>query len=94
LAAFGSAEVFPPNPFGWFVAVSSFGPTPKHVKDFVVYPNKGLFAGYVPVIIYLSFNPRIEFVNQLSGGRLLIPIDSCPYFTQECFDTFLTGLDE
>ena len=74
--------------------MSSLGPAPYCFEDFVVYSDIGFLAGYMAMIISPTFNDRVEFVNQLTGCCLFIPFDSRPYFSEECFDVFLSGLDE
>ncbi len=68
------------HPFGPFLGVSSFGPSPQHAEDEMVDFLEGFFARYVLVIACPSLDDWDELDDQPTSGGLLVVLEDGPHF--------------
>src|ERR1700726_3059944 len=87
-------KIFPFEPAGRFLLVSSSGPLPQTYEDGVVHAMKNAFTHHMTVIVGPAPYFGVEPVNQIGGRPAQGGFDRLPDAVQEGFDILLGGLDE
>ena len=74
------------DPSAAFVWVSAFRPSPKRLKDGVVYGSKGVFTRAVLVVMRPATNDRVEQLDQPPSAGLSVAFDDRSNFRQQARD--------
>jgi hypothetical protein len=87
-AADGAVVVlfYPVASFAW---VSAFCPSPKRLKDGMVYGSKGVLTGAVLVVVRPATNNRVEQLDQSPSACLSVAFDDRSHFRQHVLGALL-----
>jgi hypothetical protein len=87
-------EVADLHPFTWLLGVSAFRPSPEHLPLSVPDLIEGLAGADMSVVIRPSPDNRVEFLDHLSGGGLLVRLQIVFDPSQVPQDLVFLGDDE
>ena len=77
------------DPSAAFVWVSAFRPSPKRLKDGIVYGSKGVLTRAVLVVVRPATNDWVKQLDQPPSAGLVVAFDDCSNFRQQGLDALL-----